>query len=186
VGLSALERIKPKRYTGRGDLHCITFSCFQRPPLLGAADARNVFLKTLEEVRAKHKFLLLGYVVMPERVHLLISEPEHLAPSRVLQILKQRVSRKMRGKRRNGSQQQLTLHFPEDQGELRRFWQRRFYDFNVYTKVKFREKLDYMHANPVKRRLVRHPKDWPWSSFSFYATGEPGLLRIDGLQPWCE
>jgi putative transposase len=183
VGLSALVRIKPKRYTGRGDLHFITFSCFQRRPLLGSVHARNLFLKTLGEVRAKHEFLLLGYVIMPEHVHLLLSEPKHLTPSRVLQILKQRVSRKMRGKHRNGSRQQLTLRFPEDQGELPRFWQRRFYDFNVYTKVKFREKLDYMHANPVKRRLVGHPKDWPWSSFSFYATGEPGLLRIDHLQP---
>jgi hypothetical protein len=36
-----------------------------------------------------------------------------------------------------------------------------------------------MHANPVTRALVRHPKDWPWSSFSFYSKNEPGLLRVD-------
>ena len=46
-----------------------------------------------------------------------------------------------------------------------------------------REKLDYMHANPVKRRLVKHPKDWLWSSFSFYATGEAGLISLDCLRP---
>jgi hypothetical protein len=38
-----------------------------------------------------------------------------------------------------------------------------------------------MHANPVERKLVRHPKDWPWSSFLFYATGDPGLIPIDAL-----
>ncbi len=36
-----------------------------------------------------------------------------------------------------------------------------------------------MHANPVKRGLVRHPKDWPWSSWLFYSKKEPGLVPID-------
>jgi hypothetical protein len=36
-----------------------------------------------------------------------------------------------------------------------------------------------MHANPVNERLVKLPQDWPWSSFSFYATGERGLICID-------
>jgi len=65
-----------------------------------------------------------------------------------------------------------------DEG-LPRFWQPRFYDFNVYSAKKKREKLEYMHANPVTRGLVQHPKDWPWSSFSFYAKGETGLVAID-------
>jgi hypothetical protein len=42
-----------------------------------------------------------------------------------------------------------------------------------------KEKLEYMHGNPVKRKLVTHLKDWPWSSWSYYAKGEEGLLRID-------
>ena len=54
-------------------------------------------MKILGEVRAKREFLLIGYVSMPEHVHPLISEPKRLTPSRMLQILKQRVSRKMRG-----------------------------------------------------------------------------------------
>jgi len=39
-----------------------------------------------------------------------------------------------------------------------------------------------MHMNPVKRNLVAHPRDWPWSSFSFYSKKEPGLIRIDPLR----
>ena len=34
-------------------------------------------------------------------------------------------------------------------------------------------------ANAVNRRLVKHPKDWPWSSFSFYRKDEAGLVEID-------
>ena len=58
-------------------------------------------------------------------------------------------------------------------------WQRRFYDFNVWSHAKKKEKLHYIHANPVSQRLVEHPKDWPWSSFCFYARDEKGLIRID-------
>ncbi len=59
------------------------------------------------------------------------------------------------------------------------FWQRRFYDFNVWSEKKLKEKLNYMHRNPVQQKLVYHPKDWPWSSWSFYEKGEDGLIRID-------
>jgi hypothetical protein len=61
----------------------------------------------------------------------------------------------------------------------RAFWQARFHDFNVYSLRKKKEKLNYMHANPVKRGLVKDAKDWPWSSWSFYRGGEAGLIRID-------
>jgi REP-associated tyrosine transposase len=143
--------------------------------------ARNLFVRILQEVRARHEFLLVGYVLMPEHVHLLMGEPRKLTPARALQVLKERVSREMRGKRRRACEGQLRLKFPEPEGELKRFWQRRFYDFNVWSGEKKKEKLEYMHANPVKRKLVQHPKDWPWSSFSFYASGEAGLIPIDAV-----
>ncbi len=57
----------------------------------------------------------------------------------------------------------------------------RFYDFNVWSEGKLREKLLYMHRNPVERKLVAHPKDWPWSSWSHYEKGEQGMLHIDKL-----
>jgi putative transposase len=116
---------------------------------------------------------------MPNHVHLLISEPKKGTPSTVLQMLKQRVSRKMRKGRCRTAKAQLTLAFPKFIAELPQFWQPRFYDFNVYSHKKKKEKLEYMHANPTNRRLVRHPKDWPWSSFSFYAKDEAGLVEID-------
>ena len=56
---------------------------------------------------------------------------------------------------------------------------RRFYDFNVWSQKKKIEKLGYMHSNPVKRGLVGHPRDWPWSSFSFYNQTAAPLISID-------
>ena len=53
---------------------------------------------------------------------------------------------------------------------------------NVWSHKKRVEKLQYMHMNPVKRGLVLHPQNWPWSSFSFYAKREVGLVPIDPVQ----
>jgi putative transposase len=170
---------KLKRHYGKGDLHFITFSCYERRSLLSTVRARNLFTKVLGEVRDRYRFRLVGYVLMPEHAHLLISEPQEGTPSKVVQALKQRVSRAMRGRKRRSSQGQLALKFPEPVGGLRRFWQKRFYDFNVWSSQKKREKLSYMHANPVQRKLVLHAKDWPWSSWSFYASGDAGLVSID-------
>jgi REP-associated tyrosine transposase len=78
--------------------------------------------------------------------------------------LKQQVSRRLRKQ--------------EADRKFRQFWQARFYDFNVFSEVKNREKLEYMHSNPVTRSLVEQPKDWPWSSWSNYAKGE-GLIAVD-------
>jgi len=114
-----------RRHCGRGDLHFVTFSCYRRLPLLGTARARNRFARILEEVRSRHAFKLIGYVVMPEHVHLLLSEPEKGTPSTVLQVLKQKVSRALRGKGKKSVPGQLSLAFPGSAMEAGAFWQRR-------------------------------------------------------------
>jgi len=168
-----------KRYYGKGDLHFVTFSCYRRLPLLKTVRARDIFVKELGKVREEMGVRLLGYVVMPEHVHLLMSEPKEGTPSTVLHRLKLRVARKLRRRGKPVGAGQLRLPFAETGEPLRAFWQARFYDFNVYSKGKRTEKLNYMHANPVVRGLVKHPRDWRWSSWGFYCGGEKGLLSMD-------
>ena len=60
-----------------------------------------------------------------------------------------------------------------------RFWQARFYDFNVWTEHKRIEKLRYIHRNPVARGLVAAPEQWRWSSFRWYLRGEVGPVKIN-------
>jgi putative transposase len=166
------------RHYGRGHLHFITFTCYRRLSLLRSVRARNTFVQILGETRDRYGFSLVGYVIMPEHIHLLISEPAKGTPSTVIQVLKQRVSRRLRRKKRYAVGQ-TRLAFACDDDSHRRFWQRRFYDFNVWSLNKRVEKLHYMHMNPLKRKLVDHPRDWPWSSFSFYSNLKSGLIRVD-------
>jgi REP element-mobilizing transposase RayT len=114
---------------------------------------------------------------------LLIREPAKGTPSTVMQVWKQRVAQRLHRKPRiSMTCRQLQLPFRDVHDFLAQFWQPRFHDFNLRSQKKFVEKLRYMHLNPVKRRRVSHPKDWLWSSFSFYARKENGLVRIDPVR----
>jgi putative transposase len=119
-------------------------------------------VRALERVRQWYSFYVVGYVVMPEHVHLLMSEPERGTLALALQMAKQMVSRKLRV----GVRQEP-------------FWQPRYYDFNVWSERKRVEKLRYLHCNPVKRGLAASPEDWIRSSFRHYATGEYGAVEIE-------
>ena len=128
------------RIYGRGHLHFITCSCYRRVPLLRSVRAKNAFVQILGEVRDRYGFSLVGYVVMPEHIHLLLSEPTKGTPSTAIQVLKQRASRRLRRKTRANAGQ-LNLSFASGDNSLPRFWQRRFYDFNVWSLKKRVEKL---------------------------------------------
>jgi putative transposase len=148
------------RFQQSGTLHFITFSCYRRQPFFDTAHARRTFEHSLEQTRRSYRFDVIGYVVMPEHIHLLVSEPERATLSRAIQALKQSVSQKLNG--HHG-----------------RFWQTRYYDFNVGTPQKRVEKLKYIYRNPVHRGLVERSEDWPWSSYRHYALGEVGTVQIE-------
>jgi putative transposase len=166
-----------KRFYGSGDLHFITSSCYRRQPLLGTASRRDLFVKVLEQVRKRYEFVVVGYVVMPEHFHLLMSEPARANPSVVIQALKLGVVRRL-FRTPKARDKQGTLRLFND-FVPKHFWQRRFYDFNVWSAHKHREKLRYIHRNPVKRGLVESPDQWRWSSFRAYAFGEAGPVVVN-------
>ena len=163
------------RYYGAGYLHFITTSCYQRRPLLDSRRSRDLFLQVLERVRRRYHFVVIGYVVMPEDVHLLLGEPERGNPSVIMQAVKQGFARRLL--RSNSDRRQTKLAGNAGLGD--HVWQRRFYDFVVFTEKKRVEKLRYMHRNPVKRGLVLEPQQWPWSGFCDYAEGRRGPVLVN-------
>jgi putative transposase len=165
------------RTYGAHHLHFITCSCYHRLPFLHIACSRDRFLSILEQTRDCYGFVVVGYVVMPEHVHLLITEPEIGTPSTVMQVLKQRTARALLPKIKRADQRQRRLF---GAAILRPpFWQARFYDFNVWTTKKRVEKLRYMHRNPLQRGLVDSPEQWRWSSYRFYLLDEAGPVQVN-------
>jgi putative transposase len=173
-----------QRCYGAGDLHFITCSCYQRQPGLGTASRRDLFLTVLERVRRRYRFVVIGYVVMPEHFHLLICEPQIGNPSTVMQALKLGFARRVLGELARAQVSKGAR--PGAPGFVARVfkasshvWAARFYDFNVYSERKRVEKLRYIHRNPVERGLVVETDQWLWSSFRSYAYGEIGLVRVN-------
>jgi putative transposase len=127
-----------KRFYGVDNLHFITFSCFRRLKLLNSSSRRDLFMRSLEMIRKKYRLIMLGFVVMPEHVHLLLTEPEIAHLSMVMKSLKQSVARKVMSARKKSGARLFADEFPKA------FWQPRFYDFNVFTEKKRIEKLRYI------------------------------------------
>ena len=163
------------RFYGHGDLHFITCSCYDRRPLLGSPARRDLLLPVLEAVRQRYRFVVAAYVVMPEHFHLLVSEPDQGTLSTVMQALKLSFVQQLLGRSPNsgcasnpssddGSNHGCPISrapFAREVGKAPvHIWQRRFYDFNVWTEHKRIEKLRYIHRNPVIRGLLTEPEQW--------------------------
>ena len=148
------------RFQRSGQSHFDTFGCYHRRLLLTTDASRRIFESALERVRQSFRLQVYGYVVMPEHVHLLLSEPQRDTLADALKSLKQGVARHLIG-------------------DAEHFWQKRYYDFNIRDYGQFVEKLRYVHRNPVKAGLCERAEDWEWSSFRHSATGCEGRVVIE-------
>jgi putative transposase len=166
-----------KRLYGGTDLHFLTFSSYQRQPLFNRPPHCDLFLKILERVRLSYRLVVVGYVVMPEHVHLLVSEPQRKTLSTAIQALKLGVVRTLqvaetapppmsRKPRETLRQAQGRLWGTPGGSKftLHHFWMPRFYDFNVWTEKKRIE-------TPLPPPEPRNPR----------AGGEARRLALDQL-----
>jgi putative transposase len=172
------------RYHQSQQTHFITFSCYRRQARFDSPDRYDLFLQCLEETRRRFAICVYGYVVMPEHVHLLLSEPPR-CPEPVLSEAegsRERSSRADLGQTLADAMRDLKLSFSKRVSkrisEPSSFWQKRYYDRNIRDE-QFTVKLRYIHRNPVKRGLVSEPVDWKWSSFRHYALREMGAVEIE-------
>ena len=125
-----------ERWYGGHDLHFITCSCYRRRRELDSGERRDLFLRILERARQKYRFVVIGYVVMPEHFHLPITEPEVADPSVVMKVVKERFTK-------------LLHHGGMRTGPI---WQKRFYDFNVcsITSVISTGALSFLSSRPER------------------------------------
>jgi len=183
-----------QRFQHSGQTHFVTFSCYHRQPFLNPDPIKRTFELALERMRHTFQLRVYAYVIMPEHVHLLLTEPQRSMLADAIKSLKQGVSRReiagvesadtetkgpTQAKRRLEWGTDGTFRALPTQNSPHHFWQKRYYDFNVRTYDQFLEKINYTHQNPVRRGLCKRAEDWPWSSFLQYATGGEGRVEIE-------
>lgn len=186
------HRKRIKHYHEPGDLHELTFSCYRRMPLLTNDDWRGRLARSLNAALVEWEFQLFAFVFMPEHVHLLVNplRPEPNLPM-LLADTKRPYSAEIR-QLLEASQAPLLkrLMIPERPGKKQavvfRYWQEGpGFDRNLNTIQAILASIDYIHNNPVRRKLCKQAIDWKWSSARQYLLPEspvdPDLPKIHGL-----
>ena len=161
---------KLRHHDDWGGVRFVTFSCYSRLGSLNQRGAKEIVIEELDRARKKHGFLIIGYVLMPEHVHLVLFPSEEMKLGLVIREIKSRSAKRYFA---------ATEIAPS--GATRVFWQKRCYDHNCRTIETVREKVRYCHNNPVKRGLVTHPSEWKWSSYNWYQGKRDVPLEIDSM-----
>jgi len=184
------HRKRVKHFDVPGHVHELTFSCWQRLPLLDDDRHKVMLSRAIDAAVGRTGFHVVGFVFMPEHVHLLVYPVG--SGSRVASLLyaikrphSYRVKIDMEN-RRDGRRASLIVQ--ERPGKLAfRFWQEGSgYDRNLTRPDAVRAALEYVHANPVRRGLCASPDKWKWSSWhAYHETGpqDPDLPTVHGFPP---
>lgn len=173
------KRRHRRRFERPDHARFITFSCYQRLPLLKNDAIKRVCVESLAASRERFALKLHGWVIMPEHVHMMIRIPDaSVTMSDVLRFLKGGVARRVLMRWRELGAPILD-RLCNASGDAH-FWQRGGgYERNIFSRNEFEEKLNYMHMNPVKRGLVRTALDYGWSSARAYSGRDDALISID-------
>ena len=123
---------------------------------------RDICLDQIDRARAKHKFALFAYAVMPDHIHLLLWTLESLLPKLMRDWKSASGFAIAKARAKHGA-----------------IWQERYFDFILRRARDFGNKLEYIHANPVEAKLVARPEDWAWSSAAFYIKKAPVRIQPD-------
>jgi putative transposase len=178
-----------RRHDEFGHIHFVTVSCVRRLRFFQHESVRAAFVSAMKAVREKHGVRWLGYVVMPEHVHLLVlpqrvgaAQPVPMAV--LMHDLKQWSGHAGKEAMRDVWRLRRSLGTRALDGwatgpDPKPFWKPRGYDFSVLREDRVLGKLHYMHANPVRRGLVARPDEWRWSSFRFYELRDQSSLAMD-------
>lgn len=184
-----------RRHDEPGHIHFWTISCFRRLGFFHVDGMKDVVIAALRLLQTKFEVCLIGYVVMPEHVHVLLlpharGSMEPLPISKLLNTFKQHVG--YHGKawlrdywREHGRLWSEPLNrWARGEFDEQPIWNTRGHDFNINRQRTLTEKLDYCHKNPVTRELVDRPEQWQWSSYRFYESGDASKLRMNWDGGW--
>lgn len=172
--------------------HYVTLVTYQRVPIFKSRTACQLFIDKLAETRAKKPCKLIGYVMMPDHVHLLLN-PQGLNISVPVGYLKglaaSAILSWLRACNYELSLAKLALRQPLQSGQTHAVWQKDFSAIDIWSHKFARQKLHYIHLNPVRAKLCEHPAQWYWSSYRAYFPHQANEvpLEIDRQAYWyCE
>ena len=164
-----------RHFDNLGTTRFVTFSCFRHHPFVKEHFAREILIQGLEHLRVRRHVRIIRWVVMPDHVHLVLLPSVDVRLGPAIGQLKSWTSQQIL---RSSELRQPVLCRDDGSPAV---WERRCYDHNCHNEEVVRTKVEYCHNNPVRRGLVKHASDWPWSSYNWYRGEGKMLLEIDGM-----
>ncbi|HET9405745.1 MAG TPA: transposase [Candidatus Sulfotelmatobacter sp.] len=140
--------MKPGRLISPPGTYFVTFSTSQRRRLFVVENYARLFLQTLYRYRREARYELHAFVVMPEHIHLLLTPANNVTVEHAVQLIKGAYSHAL----------------GEILGRKREIWQRGFTDHRIRDEQDFVHHRDYIHQNPVERKLVIDSREYRYCS----------------------
>jgi len=171
--------------------HYTTSVCYQRVPIFRSSNACDLFIEAIAEIRKRYPFKLVGYVITRDHAHLILN-PLGCDISKTMNSIKSVSARKiidwLREYDHVSSLRRLALNVPQKRNHTHAVWQKDFSSIDLWSPRFIRQKLNYIHLNPVRTGLCNHPAEWKWSSYRAYLPHEPGTvpLEVDSRGYWRE
>lgn len=162
--------------------HYLTMVNYRRVPVFKSEKACQFFIDVLAKTRTKHPFKLVGYVIMPDHVHMILN-PVGCDISFVGKALKGVSARKLvdwlKENNFQTSLQKLALPKMQKRNHSYAVWQKKVTSIDLSSPKFIRQKLNYVHLNPVRAGLCDHPAKWKWSSYRAYLPHKKGEVPIE-------
>jgi len=172
-----------QRFHIEGHIYYITTIIYNRLPIFTRPTFVIPLLDSLNFYRYKQEFKLVGYVVMPDHIHLIIWPFGNSTVSDIMRDYKEFTAKRIiRQAEVEGIADWVEAFRQAGETTGRsnnKVWQDSYWDENVYTERFLRQKLNYLHRNPLRAGLVERPADHPYSSYRNYEFGEEWLIEID-------
>jgi putative transposase len=169
--------------TGFLDEDCffVTTTCYKFYHLLEMEECKMIVSNSIHFLNNKYNSSILGYVIMPNHIHLILYFKKLNQLSNWMRDLKKFTSVMIRQSiEKSGNNYLLErLRVPESK-QVFKVWQDRFHDVHLSQKKILETKLDYIHTNPLQEHwnLVKHPEDWKHSGAQFYEKGTQTPLMV--------
>jgi len=155
-----------------GALHFVTGNIDKRRRIFTRAEACQSFIHVCAELRQEWPFKLVAYVLMPDHLHLIINPRDGKI-------------RELMGKIKSLSARRIIAAIPDvsfivdvtEAGEpVHQVFQESFKAFALWSDWLIWQKINYIHANPVRTGLVKSTSEYRWSSYkSFYGISDDPL-----------
>ena len=171
--------------------HYVTLVTYNRVPVFRSDRACEILVTTLQEVRQRYPYKLVGYVIMPDHVHAIVNRSVDTISEwlrRVRGNSARQILSWLRTEQHLMSLQKLQLAVPQKRNHTHAVWQKDPSVIDLWSPKFVRQKLNYLHLNPVRASLCEHPADWKWSSYRAYLRHSAGdvPLEVDWQAYWKE